>query len=203
MGDGDPLTNIRPEPFELEWRGSWSPRDPVQAARLARLPVLQRLLMTMDGTVTTALETLVGERICVRTLDQREAMLAFDDDELELRAGESVIERRVVLHGAQSGTALLYGASRIVARRLSHAAGAALTDGDVAIGIILQSNRLETLRTPLRIGLGPATDDAVPHLGSGFMCRRRYAIHSGGQVLMVIDEQFPAAKLEMSANHAG
>jgi chorismate-pyruvate lyase len=183
----------RSKSLGVEWRGSWSPRCPVEAASLARLPVLQRLLLTTDGTVTTALATLAGEPIGVRMLDQRTAVLAHDDGELALLAGESVIERRALLHGAQSGTPLLYGASRIVPQRLPRGVRDALVDGGVAIGVVLRAHELETFRVPLRVGVLAASDGAVPHLGSGLMCRRRYAINAGGKALMVIDEQFPFA----------
>ena len=104
---------------------------------------------TTDGTVTTALATLVDEPVGVRILDQRATVLACDDDELDLDAGESVLERRVLLHGARSGAPLLYGASRIVMSRLPRGAREALRRGDVAIGAVLRAHRLETFRVPL------------------------------------------------------
>lgn len=183
----------RPQSLNVAWHGSWSPCRAVEAARVADLPVLQRLLLTTDGTVTTALATLTGEPIGVRTLDQRTAVLGSDDDELGLEAGERVLERSVLLHGADSGTPLLYGASRIVSQRLPRGVREALIGGGVAIGLVLRSYELETFRAPLSVGVRPASAGAVPHLGSGLMCWRRYAINAGGQALMIVDEQFPAA----------
>jgi chorismate-pyruvate lyase len=182
-----------PQHRHVAWHGSWSPCRAVEVARVADLPVLQRLLLTTDGTVTTALSTIVGEPIGVHTLDQRTAVLARDDDELALAAGEPVLERSVLLHGATSGTPLLFGASRIVSHRLPRGARDALLGGGVAIGLVLRSYELETFRVPLSIGVRPACEAATPHLGSGLMCWRRYAIHAGGRPLMIVDEQFPAA----------
>jgi len=182
----------RPQALGVEWQGSWSPRDPVQKAWLARLPVLARLLLTTDGTVTAALAALMCEPVDVRILDQRTAVLADDDEELVLEAGATVVDRRVLLRGAQTGTPLLYGASRIVSRRLPRGARDALIDGGGAIGLVLRSCELETFRAPLRVGVQSAGDGAASHLGSGLMCRRRYAINAGGHALMIVDEQFPA-----------
>ena len=187
-------TALPPQPRlpNVVWHGSWSPRREIEAARVAGLPVLQRLLLTTDGTVTTALATLVDEPVGVRVLDQRANVLACDDDELDLDAGESVFERRVLLHGARSGAPLLYGASRIVMSRLPRGAREALRRGDVAIGAVLRAHRLETFRVPLGVGVRSARAGAVAHLGGGAMCWRRYAINAGGRALMIVDEQFPA-----------
>ncbi|HEX2772146.1 MAG TPA: chorismate pyruvate-lyase family protein, partial [Micromonosporaceae bacterium] len=157
----------RPQPLNVAWHGSWSPCRAVEVARVADLPVLQRLLLTTDGTVTTALSTVVGEPIGVRTLDQRATVLAHDDDELAMKAGERILERSVLLHGAASGTPLLYGASRIVLHRLPRGARDALLGGGVAIGLVLRSYELETFRAPLSIGVRPASEAATPHLDSG------------------------------------
>ncbi|MGI9099331.1 MAG: hypothetical protein ACR2H2_12740 [Solirubrobacteraceae bacterium] len=63
----------------------------------------------------------------------------------------------------------------------------------MAIGLILRSHRIETFRTPLSIGVQPASGVAAAALGAGLMCRRRYTIEAGGLPIMVVHEQFPAA----------
>jgi chorismate-pyruvate lyase len=177
----------------VEWHGTWSPRRESDAALAAELPAVQRLLLTTDGTMTTALATLLDEPIDVRTLRQETTVLAQPDDELALWKGDTILERRVLLHGARSGTPLLFAVSRIVASRLQQAARAALAGGDVPIGIVLRAHEIETFRVPLSIGVKPATDGAACHLGRTLMCWRRYLVKAGGQPLMSIDEQFPAA----------
>jgi chorismate-pyruvate lyase len=184
---------IRPASAGVQWSGSWAPRDADQAARVARLPAIQRMLLTTDGTVTTALATIAGEPVKVHTLGQGVVALTEDDDELALWAGGKVLERRVLLSGADSGTPLLYGASRIVAHRLAREARDALVAGTVAIGLVLRAHEIETFRVPLRVGIGPAGAEAAVHLGPGLMCQRSYAIRSQGRPLMVVHEQFPAA----------
>jgi len=49
---------------------------------------------------------LLGEPIGVRLLCQHTTVLAQDDDELSLCAGDEVLDRRALLHGAESGTPL-------------------------------------------------------------------------------------------------
>jgi chorismate-pyruvate lyase len=186
-------THSRRASRRVEWHGTWSPRRENDAVRVTELPSVQRLLLTTDGTMTTALATLLDEPIAVRLLRQGTTVLAQDDDELSLCAGDAALERRVLLYGADSGTPLLFGVSRIVADRLPQAARAALTGGDVAIGLVLRAHEIETFRLPLSIGVKPASAEAARHLGRALMCSRRYLIKAGGRPLMSIDEQFPAA----------
>jgi chorismate-pyruvate lyase len=72
----------------VEWQDTWSPAGEHEAWRVAALPALQRLLLTTDGTTTAALAMLVGEPIGVRLLCQHTTVLALDDDELSLCAGD-------------------------------------------------------------------------------------------------------------------
>jgi chorismate-pyruvate lyase len=181
------------ESHDVQWQDTWSPTRDDEAARVAQLPALQRLLLTTDGTMTTALAMLAGEPIGVRLLYQDTTVLAQDDDELSLCAGGEVLERRVLLHGAESGIPLLLGASRIVARRLPRAARAALIGGDVPIGLVLRTHEIETFRAPLSLGVKPASEEAARHLGAAPMCWRRYLIKTANRPLMSVDEQFPAA----------
>jgi chorismate-pyruvate lyase len=177
----------------VEWHGTWCPRRQNDAVRVAQLPPVQRLLLTTDGTMTTALATLVDEPIGVRMIRQHTAVLAESDDELSLWAGGEVLDRQVLLHGADSGTPLLFGVSRIVTSRLPLAARAALIGGDVPIGLVLRAYEIETFRLPLSVGVKAASDEAACHLGAAPVCWRRYLIKTGGRPLMSVDEQFPAA----------
>ena len=177
----------------IHWNGSWSPRLPREVACVDGLAPTQRLLLTTDGTLTPTLSMLVGEPIGVRMLAQHETVLSADDDELTLWAQARVLERRVLLHGADSGAPLLCATSRIVVHRLPRPAREQLVEGGVPIGLVIREHAIETLRVPLSVGVGPACEDARAHLGDGPMCHRRFAINAGGRPLMIVDEQFPAA----------
>jgi chorismate-pyruvate lyase len=183
---------LRPASLGVEWQGSWAPRDLGDAAVVAALPALQRLLLTTDGTVTTALAAIAGEPVGVRNLGQHTVAIDGDDAALALWSGAKVLERRVLLHGTDSGTALLYGASRIVTHRLPRPARDALLDGGVPIGLVIRQHEIETFRVPLSVGVKPASGAAAVHLGPGLMCWRTYAINASGRPLMIVHEQFPA-----------
>jgi chorismate-pyruvate lyase len=187
------VTRTSRESLGVVWQDAWSPPREHEAERVAELPALQRLLLTTDGTMTTALAMLVGEPIGVRLLAQHTCVLAEDDDELSLCAGGVVLERRALLHGVASGTPLLLGVSRIVADRLPRPARVALAGGEVAIGLVLRTHEIETFRVPLSVGVKPASDEAARHLGAVPMCWRKYLIKTGQRPLMSVDEQFPAA----------
>jgi chorismate-pyruvate lyase len=186
-------TAIRPAPAGVRWHGSWAAPEGVEATHVEQLPALQRLLLTTDGTVTTALAAIAGEPIYVRTLSQDVVALGEDDERLALWKGGNVLERRVLLHGAGSGIPLLYGASRIVAHRVPREARDELLGGGVAIGLVLRAHEIETFRVPLSIGVAPAGAEAAAHLGPGLMCQRTYAIRAQGRPLMIVHEEFPAA----------
>jgi chorismate-pyruvate lyase len=181
------------------WRGSWTPSLTADRDALRSLPLAQRMLLTTDATVTAALAALTAEPIGVWRLGQELVTIEHDDDELGLAAGRGILERRVVLYGSQSRWPLLHATSRIALGRLSSDARRALLTTNTAIGLVLRERRIETFRAPLLVGVLPATDDAAALLGDGLMCRRRYAIESGGAPLMVVDEQFPAAGFAQEA----
>ena len=180
------------EPDGIEWRHAWMPSQPHETELVRRLPALQRLLLSTDGTVTTALGTLIDEPIGVWLLDQELHSLDYDDYELQLEAGRQALIRRVLLYGSRSGTPLLFGSSRIALSRLPRAAGDALRSGDVPIGLVLRTHHIETFRAPLSIGVKPASEEAAALLGAGLMCRRTYAIEAGGLPIMIVQEQFRA-----------
>ena len=177
----------------VAWHGSWSPVGAADTARVADLPAVQRLLLTTDGALTPLLETLLGEPIAVRVLDQSETVARDPDLELALFAGARIVERRVLLSGAHAQTPLVFASSRIALDRLAPRVAADLVDGGGAIGLVLRAHAVETYRVALRIGIGPASAGAAAWLGDTTTCRRRYAIRSGGRPLMLVDEQFPAA----------
>jgi chorismate-pyruvate lyase len=174
------------------WRGSWTPSRPRDAQLLRGLPASQRLLLTTDGTLTAALATLLDEPIAVWRLGDELVTLEHDDDALALAAARRVLVRTVLLYGAGSRTPLLFGCSRIALGRLPGEVRRALLRTDAPIGLVLREHRIETFRSPLQVGIVPATADAAALLGDGLMCRRTYAIASAGAPLMVVDEQFPA-----------
>jgi chorismate-pyruvate lyase len=162
-----------------------------RAHRSADLTPLQRFLLATDGTVTPALVAYLGEPVAVRLLRQATVTLTRTDDELEVCAGQPVLERSIVLYGQQTGTIALYADSRIALDRLSTPVRNDLLGGEMPIGLVLRSNRVETFRDWLGEGLRPATPEVAAHIGPRDVCWRTYAIVSGGHPLMVVHEEFP------------
>jgi len=187
----------------VEWQHSWMPSCEHETEVVLRLPALQRLLLTTDVTMMTALGALMEEPIAVWLLDQWLHTLDYDDDELQLEVGRKALIRKVLLYGSSSGTPLLFGSSRTVLSRLSSAARRTLLSGEVPIGLMLRSHRIETFRTPLSVGVKPASGEATALLGAGLMCQRTYAIESAGWPLTVVHEEFPAAGFTLASSRAG
>ncbi len=152
---------------------------------------LQRFLLATDGTVTPALAAYLGEAVGVRVVGQEQVILTEPDDDLVLSPGRPILERRVVLHGTESGRVALYADSRAAVERLTPAVRADLLSGELPIGLVLRRHRIETFRESLGAGRRPATGDAASHLGPGDVCWRTYAIISGGRPLIVVHEEFP------------
>jgi chorismate-pyruvate lyase len=173
-----PAPPLTPKDEDVEW--------------LDALPPIQRLLLSTDGTMTTALAAYYGEQIGVWVLGQEIVVLAEPDEELDLTPGERVLARRVLLFGQRSGASLLYGRSRVALDRLSPEPKAQLLVGDTPIGLVLRHYRLETFRAPLDVGVRPGNGEVAAHLGSGLLCFKTYAIMAGGRPLMVVHEEFPA-----------
>jgi chorismate-pyruvate lyase len=158
----------------------------------ATLSPLQRLLLVIDGTVTTALEALAGEAITVASLDQHPRVLVLADADLAAPAGTAVLERRVALTGAASGRRYALAESVILLDRLPGALRVALAAGRVGIGQVLRTPGFDSRREGLWFGrwrqplpapfAGPAGDDFLA---------RAYRVLGGGVPVMRITEFFP------------
>lgn len=173
---------------------------PLESAEwLNALPPLQRLLLSTDGTMTTALAAYHGEPIDIQLLSQHVVALSERDATLQLPAGGRVLWRRVLLYGRHSAARLLYGRSRVALDRLSQEVQAELLEGDAPIGLVLRQRRLETFRSLLDLDLRPASAEVARHLGVGLVCSKTYAIIAGGRPLMVVHEEFSPRSLSDAA----
>lgn len=161
---------------------------------VATLTPLQRVLLITDGTLTEILEAYYLERIELVKLSERlmkcgELDLAFD-----LEDEERVMERRVSLRGANSGTRYVYAESLIFVDRLDPSFQAELLETRTPLGRLWRSRRLETFKEPVTINCQPANEiraqltcaDDGPVLG------RVYDVFSGRRLVMRISEYFGA-----------
>lgn len=158
------------------------------------LGVLQRVLLTTDGTVVPLLEGCFDEPIRTAERIQAVAPPTPTDAPLELEGDETVLHRRVLLQGTRTGRNYIYAESAITLDRLPSALSDALLETGEPIGRLLADHRLETFREILDIGRCPAG----PHggwfglsEGDELLCRTYRIIH-GGRPTMRIAEYFPS-----------
>lgn len=161
---------------------------------IARLRPLQRVLLTTDGTVTNVLEALSGEVVALVKLSQSYDLSPADDPDLRTTDGESLIRRRILLRGRESGRNYVYAESVVMVDRLDPGLCRDLVETDNPIGKLLVQSRIETFREFLSWGFEPAGDIAG-HFGlreDDQLISRTYRVFSQRAPIMVITEKFPA-----------
>lgn len=158
------------------------------------LGLLQRILLTTDGTVTHILEAFTGEPMEVVKLFQTVGPWDRSDSALDLTAEDIVIRRAIVLRGQWSKRNILYGDSIIAHERVGPEVRAGLLSTDRPIGKLLFENHVETFREILAWGEEPA-GTCADHIGiqpTAPVLFRTYRIMSGNRPIMLITERFPA-----------
>ena len=105
-----------------------------------------QVLLTSDGTVTDMLQTICRERINARKIIQEVGPADRSIQPLELAPGESVLRRRVLLHGERTGTNYVYADSSIAIDRLDATFRDGLLKSDTPIGRIWRNNRVEIFK---------------------------------------------------------
>lgn len=169
----------------------------------ADLSPLQRALLAIDGTVTSFLSAWALEPIVVQSLSQRAAVLPDGDAPiggtasiapwLDAPAGTPVIERAVLLLGADSQRLFAFAESVICPDRLPAALRAGLQSGGLSLGQLLLMPGFESRREGLWYGRErPASvPAAVAALAPADFLTRTYRVTAGSRPLMVITERFP------------
>lgn len=182
-------------------------------ARLAdvkpgELSPLQRALLVIDGTVTSFLSAWALEPVVVRPVGQRSSVLPAGPvpaaaelpatDWLEAGPGTPVIERAVLLLGADSQRLFAFAESVICLERLPAALRAGLESGGLSLGQLLLMPGVESRREGLWYGRErPAVlPPAVAALAPPDFLTRTYRVSAASRPLMVITERFPWALRE-------
>lgn len=162
---------------------------------LEELSLVQRILVTTDGTVTHILEAYAGEPVHVVKLSS--SLLSHPSERLGFGLGdhERALKRNVLLRGRQSGTTFIYAESVVMLDRVPPPMVEGLLGDDTPIGRLLVASRLETFREIIALSEGPA-DGIAPHFGiqsSDAVVSRTYRILAAGQLIAWITEKFPKA----------
>jgi chorismate-pyruvate lyase len=167
------------------------------------LSPLQRALLVIDGTVTSFLSAWAMEPVIVRPLAQRSAVLPGDGTPagersraahwLDAPAGTPVMERAVLLVGADSHRLFAFAESVICIERLPAALRAGLESGGLSIGQLLLMPGFESRREGLWYGRErpAALPPPVATLTPPDFLTRAYRVSAASRPLMVITERFP------------
>jgi chorismate-pyruvate lyase len=170
----------------------------IAAVRPGELSPLLRSLLVIDGTVTTFLAAWALEPIVVQPLNQRDTALPVDGMPsagtwLDAGPGTALLERSVVLVGAQSRRLYAFAESLICAERLPPALRHGLVAEGMSLGQLLRMPGFESRREGLWYGREqPAgLPPAVTALADADFLVRTYRVSAGSRPLMLITERFP------------
>lgn len=169
----------------------------VAQVRDPSLGLLQRLLLTTDGTVVRLLEVCFGETVRLAGRKQFTSPASPTDEDLQPEGHETMLRRTVVLQGSQTARNFVYAHSVIVLDRLEPPVREGLLSTSKPIGLVLAANRTETFKELLRTGRAPAGEEAAHWFGldpSDELLFRSYRIVSRGLPIMLITEHVPAGE---------
>ena len=152
---------------------------------------LKAALNGTNGTVTSFLEELVGERIAAERC-HHEMIDAPALNDLGVEEGEPLLRRAATLRGSVSGCPYVYAESMIVVSRLPAWFFHRLETSSDPIGRLLDEAGIAATREELAERLGIAMDqprnfDEIVH---GHLLERTYRIDSKHTPLMIISEWF-------------
>ena len=162
---------------------------------LKSLSVLQRVLVSTDGTVTKILEAYTLEAIQVVKLSEEVVRETEGNSDLAIDPAVPtlILRRKILLQTHLSKVNQVYAESLIVLDRLQKKTCDSLLYGNKPIGQILLEDNTETYRTIVCLG-----KEQVPHLCAYFnlqkdayLISRSYFIASKGYPIMFITEKFP------------
>jgi chorismate-pyruvate lyase len=157
------------------------------------LALLQRILVTTDGTVTDVLAAAFLEPIELVKLSVTVAPCETAVETLDLRAGSMTMHRRIILRGARSGVKYAYAEVLIAADRLTPALRHDLLEGRTPLGQLWLSHRLETWKERPRVRRRQA-DGLADHLDvspQAAVIERTYRTFTGGVPVFAVTEFFP------------
>ena len=159
---------------------------------------LQRVLLVTDGTLTEILEAYFAERISLVKVAQQVIPATASHELLNPIAGETLIERKILLQGTRSRSNYVYAESLVAVDRLAPSFRDALLTSDTPLGRLWLEHKLETFKQMHEVRCRPA-NSLAHYFESGEeepLLARTYRVISAGRVVMVISEYFPIAYRE-------
>ncbi len=152
------------------------------------LSLLQKVLLTTDGTVTQLLEIYTSEKIRVEKLGH--AMVTDAPQSLGVSATEPVLSRRILLSGATRP--YLYAHSWLVPSRMPRGMQETILQTDTPIGQFWRATRLETFREIIDFRREHDSTTAALFGVDVALLSRTYLIHAGRLPIGLIVEKFPS-----------
>ena len=152
------------------------------------LSVLQKVLLTTDGTVTQLLEIYTGEKIRVQKIGH--ALEKGAPPSLGVSATEPVLSRRILLRG--DSRAYMYAHSWLVPSRLPRGMQETILQTDTPIGQLWKAARLETFREIIDFRREQDSEVAALFGTGDSLLSRTYLISAGGAPMGFLMEKFPA-----------
>jgi len=161
---------------------------------LHSLDILQRILVTTDGTVTETLAAIFLEPIELVKLTVTVVASPEPLPALEIERGSSLMQRKIVLRGSRSSTPYAYAEVTIAADRLPPGLREDLLEGTMPLGQLWISYRLETFKERPRVRKRIA-GALARHLGvdaDDLLIERTYRTFTSGRPVFLVTEFFPA-----------
>jgi chorismate-pyruvate lyase len=167
----------------------------IEDCGLHSLDLLQRILVTTDGTVTETLAAIFLEpielvKLAVEVVASPEPLPA-----LEIEPGSSLMQRQIVLRGSRSRTPYAYAEVTIAADRLPPGLREDLLKGTMPLGQLWISHRLETFKERPRVRQRVA-GALARHLrvdADDLIIERTYRTFMGGHPVFLVTEFFPVS----------
>lgn len=184
---------------EINGRDSYAFRPDLQESlshshiEPSKLSTFQRILLTTDGTVTEILEAYLFEKIHVVKISEHIVEATADIAALDLKVGDRVIDRKILLQGKISRNNWIYAESLIVPDRLDEIYRERLLKTQEPIGRLWLEHRVENFKE-----IVDTAREAAGELAGYFKMKkedrllsRTYRVFSSRKPVMMITEKFP------------
>jgi chorismate-pyruvate lyase len=157
------------------------------------LSTFQRILLTTNGTITDMIEAYAGEQIKLVKLSEEIISLKHDIPEMQLKQGDEVVERKILLRGSISQRNYVYADSLLVLNRLEDSVKEELLNTKKPIGKVWVEQKIAIFKENVDSGRESANDLAnyfniEPQENLIF---RTYCVISNKKYTMMITEKFP------------
>jgi chorismate-pyruvate lyase len=160
---------------------------------LHSLGLIPRLLLISDGTLTDIVEAAFLEPITLVKLSLDSYAASVPVDALDIKTGDPVMRRKILLRGAVTGTNFVYAQTLIALNSLPQVVRDELVNSGSPIGRLWTQHKLETRKEMLSIWREEA-GELAEHFGlpeNESMLARTYRVFTAGQPSMLISEYFP------------